>query len=272
MAARRYTGTEDATIVNLKEVGNLSWSEIAGRLPGRSAGSLQVRYSRHLAPGRASRPPPSLASLAPLVPLAPPPPPPTAPAAASTSAAVPPPPSTTDPPPHPAVRPRRRAQPRPQVASSLDWPLKVERLVLPKPGDSSYGCRVSLTGKTHIVSPWSLGPKHPSIRPIPADIRARMAAFAANAERWKPASPAPHGVAKSWILVDGAPARIDVQASLPGVGVPITDPTTRLRSTAARRSGRDRKTSLRLDPSRDTGVTQSKVKKNRRKEKLTLQT
>ncbi|KAK5163606.1 uncharacterized protein LTR77_010555 [Saxophila tyrrhenica] len=43
-----YTPEEDAYIVKLKEEQNLSWDAIAQHLPGRTLGSIQVRYSSKL--------------------------------------------------------------------------------------------------------------------------------------------------------------------------------------------------------------------------------
>ncbi|EOD51441.1 putative myb dna-binding domain-containing protein [Neofusicoccum parvum UCRNP2] len=39
---------DDARIIALKEQGNLTWADIAARFPGRTKGSIQVRYCRTL--------------------------------------------------------------------------------------------------------------------------------------------------------------------------------------------------------------------------------
>ncbi|KAL1845529.1 hypothetical protein Plec18170_009725 [Paecilomyces lecythidis] len=44
----QFSADEDALLIDLKEVDRLSWSEIAKHFPGRSTGSLQVRYSTKL--------------------------------------------------------------------------------------------------------------------------------------------------------------------------------------------------------------------------------
>lgn len=43
-----FTPADDELLVNLKEYGSLTWKEIAERFPGRSAGTLQVRYCTKL--------------------------------------------------------------------------------------------------------------------------------------------------------------------------------------------------------------------------------
>ncbi len=45
----RYTPVDDAKILRLKGQG-LSWSAIAKKFPGRSAGAIQVRYQTKLKP------------------------------------------------------------------------------------------------------------------------------------------------------------------------------------------------------------------------------
>jgi hypothetical protein len=44
----RFTEEEDARLVNLKERRGWSWEDIQRSFPGRSTGSLQVRYSTKL--------------------------------------------------------------------------------------------------------------------------------------------------------------------------------------------------------------------------------
>jgi hypothetical protein len=45
---KKYTGEEDALIVNLREIEKLSWSDIAAYFPKRTEMALQVRYSTKL--------------------------------------------------------------------------------------------------------------------------------------------------------------------------------------------------------------------------------
>lgn len=44
----QFSADEDALLIGLKEVNRLLWSEITKHFPGRSTGSLQVRYSTKL--------------------------------------------------------------------------------------------------------------------------------------------------------------------------------------------------------------------------------
>ncbi|GME38313.1 hypothetical protein GTA08_BOTSDO03110 [Neofusicoccum parvum] len=92
---------DDARIIALKEQGNLTWADIAARFPGRTKGSIQVRYCRTLhkdGPARraalaASAAPAPASVLAPAAPAPPPAPivaaPSSAPASAPTPAAAP---------------------------------------------------------------------------------------------------------------------------------------------------------------------------------------
>ncbi|KAH7062536.1 hypothetical protein B0J12DRAFT_645726, partial [Macrophomina phaseolina] len=56
MVPRNTTSTplsvaDDARIIALKEHSNQSWAEIARSFPGRTKGSIQVRYARTLSKG-----------------------------------------------------------------------------------------------------------------------------------------------------------------------------------------------------------------------------
>ncbi|KAG9714405.1 hypothetical protein KCU75_g24133, partial [Aureobasidium melanogenum] len=44
----KFTREDDALLVRLKETKNLTWKQIAEFFPGRSAGTLQVRYCTKL--------------------------------------------------------------------------------------------------------------------------------------------------------------------------------------------------------------------------------
>jgi hypothetical protein len=44
----RFTLEDDALLVKLKETKDLSWNQIADFFPGRSSGTLQVRYCTKL--------------------------------------------------------------------------------------------------------------------------------------------------------------------------------------------------------------------------------
>ena len=48
---QRFTSKDDALIVDLKETKNLTWRRIADFFPGRSSGTLQVRYCTKLSQG-----------------------------------------------------------------------------------------------------------------------------------------------------------------------------------------------------------------------------
>jgi len=52
----RITPEDDALLVTLKETKDLSWKQIADFFPGRSSGTLQVRYCTKLKPKPATRP------------------------------------------------------------------------------------------------------------------------------------------------------------------------------------------------------------------------
>ena len=44
----KFTAEDDALLVELKETKNLTWKQIADFFPGRSSGTLQVRYCTKL--------------------------------------------------------------------------------------------------------------------------------------------------------------------------------------------------------------------------------
>lgn len=44
----KFTPEDDALLVELKETKNLTWKQIADFFPGRSSGTLQVRYCTKL--------------------------------------------------------------------------------------------------------------------------------------------------------------------------------------------------------------------------------
>jgi hypothetical protein len=44
----KFTQEEDALLVDLKETKNLTWKQIADFFPGRTSGTLQVRYCTKL--------------------------------------------------------------------------------------------------------------------------------------------------------------------------------------------------------------------------------
>ena len=44
----KFTREDDALLVELKETKNLTWKQIADFFPGRSSGTLQVRYCTKL--------------------------------------------------------------------------------------------------------------------------------------------------------------------------------------------------------------------------------
>jgi hypothetical protein len=44
----KFTSEEDALLVDLKENKNLTWKQIADFFPGRTSGTLQVRYCTKL--------------------------------------------------------------------------------------------------------------------------------------------------------------------------------------------------------------------------------
>ena len=44
----KFTAEEDALLVELKETKNLTWKQIADFFPGRTSGTLQVRYCTKL--------------------------------------------------------------------------------------------------------------------------------------------------------------------------------------------------------------------------------
>jgi hypothetical protein len=47
-AKLKFTADEDALLVELKEQKNLTWKQIADFFPGRTSGTLQVRYCTKL--------------------------------------------------------------------------------------------------------------------------------------------------------------------------------------------------------------------------------
>jgi hypothetical protein len=48
VAKLKFTPDEDALLVDLKEQKNLTWKQIADFFPGRTSGTLQVRYCTKL--------------------------------------------------------------------------------------------------------------------------------------------------------------------------------------------------------------------------------